>query len=75
MSSAKEVPLVSGTSDLEQGRKKVKVAKNLFLCGAGCHGACSALLRLEEEGSVPTLRADNPCREGKGTKLPALRSC
>lgn len=65
MSSANEKPLLSRTSNLDRGREmKVKMAKNLFLCGAGCRGSFSGLLCLEEEVSVPMLRTDDGCQEG-----------
>lgn len=47
---------------------KVKVAKNLFLCGAGHRGSFSGLLCLEEEVSLPVLRTDHHCREGGGDR-------
>jgi hypothetical protein len=65
MSSANEKSRLSGTSNLNREREmKVKVAKNLLLCSAGCCGSFSGLLCLEEEVSVPVLRTDDHCREG-----------
>lgn len=43
---------------------KVKVAKDLFLCGVGSRESCSGLLCLEEEVSVPMLRTDDHCQKG-----------
>lgn len=44
----------------------MKVAKNLFLCGAGCCGSCSDLLCLEGKVSVPLLRTDDHLCGGGG---------
>lgn len=70
MSSANEVPLLSGASNLEQGREKKvkKVAETLFLGSAGCHGTCSGLLCREEEVSFSVLTM----RGREGTGLPDL---
>lgn len=65
MSLANAKPRLSGTSDLDRGRDmKVRVAKDLFLCGTGRRGSFSGLLCLEEEVSLPVLRTDDHCREG-----------
>lgn len=65
VSSANEVPLESGTSNLEQGReKKVKVGKNLFL---RCRLPWGLQRPLAPGGgsAVSMLRADDPRREGR----------
>lgn len=48
------------------------MARSFFLRGAGCHGACSGLLRLKEEVSVSMLTAEDHGTKRRGPLLVLL---
>lgn len=50
------------------------MARRFFPWGAGCHGACSGLLRLKEEVSVSMLKAEDHGRKRRGPPLVLLRA-